>query len=61
MKIKQIIFRYRGEILEVMDKVTAKVGLIDVGHFSVIRTINGIFPMPSKFRGKPLVSYFTVL
>lgn len=54
---KKTIFRYRGKILEVIDKDTAKVGLIDIGNFSVIRTIKEIFRMPSIFKGKSLVSY----
>lgn len=50
-----MIFRYRGEILEIIDNVTVKVGLIDVGNFSVVRSIKEIFHMPSKFKGKSLV------
>jgi len=56
--------RYRGEVLEVIDKVTAKVGLVDVGNFSVIRSVKEIFRMPSKYKGKSLVSkciYATML
>lgn len=48
--------RYRGVVLEVIDKVTAKVGLVDVGNFSVVRSIKEIFRMPSKYKGKSLVS-----
>ncbi|XP_026816248.1 uncharacterized protein LOC113555865 isoform X3 [Rhopalosiphum maidis] len=46
---------YRGEVLEVIDKVTAKVGLVDVGNFSVVRSIKEIFHMPSKYKGKSLL------
>lgn len=48
--------RYRGEILEVIDNITAKVRLIDVGNFSVDRHVKEIFHMPSKYKGKSLVS-----
>ncbi|XP_015365660.1 PREDICTED: uncharacterized protein LOC107162970 [Diuraphis noxia] len=46
---------YRGEVLEVIDKVTAKVGLVDVGNFSVVRSVKEIFRMPSKYKGKSLL------
>jgi len=46
--------------LEVIDKFSAKIGLIDVGNFSVIRNIKEIFCMPSKYSGKSLVSYTIV-
>jgi len=48
--------RYRGVVLEVIDKVTAKVVLVDVGSFSVVRSVKEIFSMPSKYKGKSLVS-----
>lgn len=53
----RLLFRYRATILEVIDKCTAKVGLVDVGNFCVIRNIKEIFRMPSKYSGKSLVSY----
>ncbi|XP_022162076.1 uncharacterized protein LOC111027893 isoform X7 [Myzus persicae] len=46
---------YRGEVLEVIDQVTAKVGLVDVGNFSVVRNVKEIFRMPSKYKGKSLL------
>ncbi|XP_060870995.1 uncharacterized protein LOC132945306 isoform X4 [Metopolophium dirhodum] len=46
---------YRGVVLEVIDQVTAKVGLVDVGNFSVVRSIKEIFRMPSKYEGKSLL------
>uniref|UniRef100_A0A2H8TG30 Tudor domain-containing protein 1 n=1 Tax=Melanaphis sacchari TaxID=742174 RepID=A0A2H8TG30_9HEMI len=46
---------YRGEVLEVIDKTTAKVGLVDVGNFSVVRSVKEIFHMPSKYKGKSLL------
>jgi len=55
-KILIFVFRYRGEILEIIDNVTAKVGLIDVGNFNLVRNIREIFRMPSKYKGKSLVS-----
>jgi len=56
--IQKFCFRYRGEILEVIDNVTAKVGLIDVGNFHVLRNIGEIFQMPLKYKGKSLVSTY---
>lgn len=49
-------YRYRGEVLKVIDKAKIKVGLVDVGNFSVDRSIKEIFRMPSKYKGKSLVS-----
>ncbi|KAL4112570.1 hypothetical protein QTP88_016325 [Uroleucon formosanum] len=46
---------YRGVVLEAIDKVTAKVGLVDVGSFSVVRSVKEIFCMPSKYKGKSLL------
>ncbi|XP_050056969.1 uncharacterized protein LOC114132611 isoform X5 [Aphis gossypii] len=46
---------YRGEVLKVIDKAKIKVGLVDVGNFSVDRSIKEIFRMPSKYKGKSLL------
>lgn len=54
------VCRYRGVISEIVDKFTANVTLIDVGHFSVIRNIKEIFNMPLKYHGKSLVSNCSV-
>ncbi|VVC36208.1 Hypothetical protein CINCED_3A022077 [Cinara cedri] len=45
---------YRGEILEVVNKATVRVRLIDVGN-TVIRNIKEIFCIPSKYKGKSLL------
>lgn len=48
------MFRYRGEILEVVKNTMAHVRLIDIGNI-VIRNIKEIFSLPSKYKGKSLV------
>lgn len=51
-----LFYRYRGEVLEVIDDDNAKVGLVDVGNFSVIRNIKEMFSMPPEYKGKSLVN-----
>ncbi|XP_050543343.1 uncharacterized protein LOC126906674 isoform X2 [Daktulosphaira vitifoliae] len=46
---------YRGEIYEVINETTARVKLIDLGNFEVIRCIKEIFSLLPKYQGKSML------